>query len=354
MSEDWCPSDACASSMDEDGLDNDMDRVIDERLSVVDEEEMMRVVHGWLLKQSAIWLFVFSILFLFLFFIIHSQNSTISGLSKQVHENEVLVSKLTEALSDSSLNTLFKQLYESAVRDMASQVDGLVERVDSDRESMNSDYSMIKRDYEEMRRQIAHQTEEIASLRQENADLTALVGVYRNEVTGLRNRVRYDGTDRIDYAYEKNGGKVMIGKKWTSSPPISAFFSTGMQQADPSIAINPPTEKGYCYPMGSTEPLFTVMIANARNPSAFSIDHISKYVAEDRRSAPKRMDIWGFEKENGDPVLLSKDCVYDINGEQTQFCNNTYTGSRVFSLFQLHIIENWGADFTCLYRFRVH
>lgn len=106
---------------------------------------------------------------------------------------------------------------------MASQVDGLVERVDSDRESMNSDYSMIKRDYEEMRRQIAHQTEEIASLRQENADLTALVGVYRSEVTELRNRflsifdvsirVRYDGTDRIDYAYEKNGGKVMIGKK---------------------------------------------------------------------------------------------------------------------------------------------
>ena len=44
--------------------------------------------------------------------------------------------------------------------------------------------------------------------------------------------------------------------------------------------------------MGSTEPLFTVMIANARNPSAFSIDHISKYVAEDMRSAPKRMDIW--------------------------------------------------------------
>lgn len=133
------------------------------------------------------------------------------------------MSKLTEALSDSSLNTLFKQLYESAVRDMAFQVDGLVERVDSDRESMNSDYSMIKRDYEEMKRQIAHQTEEIASLRQENADLTALVGVYRNEVTGLRNRflsiscisirVRYDGTDRIDYAYEKNGGKVMIGKK---------------------------------------------------------------------------------------------------------------------------------------------
>ena len=138
--------------------------------------------------------------------------------------------------------------------------------------------------------------------------------------------------------------------------------------------MQPPTEKGFCYPMGALEPMFAVKIASPRNPHLFSIDHISRFVTEERSSAPKRMEIWvyiafpyhlqGFENENSDPILLVRDCFYDIEGEQTQFCTSSYTvslsncsemqGSGVFSIFQLHILENWGASFTCLYRFRVH
>ncbi|KAK8828383.1 hypothetical protein WA556_004797, partial [Blastocystis sp. ATCC 50177/Nand II] len=312
----------------------------------------MDTLHSWLWKQSTIWLSVFSILFLFLFFIVHSQNTTISQLKKQVRDSEVIVNKLTEALSNSSLDQLFRQVYDSAINDMTFQVDSLVSRVDSERASIVSDYSMVKRDYESMQKQIAAQTEMIQQLRRENANLTAYVDRYRAEVEKYRNRVLYDGTDLIDYAYEKNGGRVLTGKKWTSPPPHSAYFSN-TEQADPAIAISPPTEKGFCYPMGSLEPLFAVKTASPRNPRLFSIDHISRFVTEDRSSAPKRMEIWGFESENSDPQLLVRDCRYDIEGEQTQFCTSSYTGSGFFSIFQLHVLENWGASFTCLYRFRV-
>ena len=98
------------------------------------------------------------------------------------------MNKLTEALSNSSLNYLFKQVYNSAVNDMTSQVDSLVNRVDSERASIVSDYSMVKRDYESMQKQIATQTEIIQQLRKENANLTALVERYRSEVEKYRSR----------------------------------------------------------------------------------------------------------------------------------------------------------------------
>ena len=98
------------------------------------------------------------------------------------------MNKLTEALSNSSLDQLFRQVYDSAINDMTSQVDSLVSRVDSERASIVSDYSMVKRDYESMQKQIAAQTEMIQQLRRENANITAYVDRSRAEVEKYRNR----------------------------------------------------------------------------------------------------------------------------------------------------------------------
>ena len=54
----------------------------------------------------------------------------------------------------------------------------------------------------------------------------------------LMSRTLIDGTDRIDYAYEKNGGQVVLGHQWTSSPPLDTFATPIRHQADPSLAIN--------------------------------------------------------------------------------------------------------------------
>lgn len=44
--------------------------------------------------------------------------------------------------------------------------------------------------------------------------------------------------------------------------------------------------------MTSTNTRFTVKISIPRNPSIFSMDHISKFVTENRFTAPKYYDIW--------------------------------------------------------------
>ena len=44
--------------------------------------------------------------------------------------------------------------------------------------------------------------------------------------------------------------------------------------------------------MASTNPRFTVKISIPRNPSVFSMDHISRFVTENRFTAPKYYDIW--------------------------------------------------------------
>ena len=76
--------------------------------------------------------------------------------------------------------------------------------------------------------------------------------------------------------------------------------------------------------MDSIEPIFSVRIAQPRNPFLFSVDHVSRFVADDRRSALKRYEVWGYESVRAGPVLLAKQCYYDINGDQTQLCYSDY------------------------------
>lgn len=49
--------------------------------------------------------------------------------------------------------------------------------------------------------------------------------------------------------------------------------------------------------MDSSKSVFTVRVLQPRNPVYFSIDHISQYVTEDRRTAPKVMEIMVMENE---------------------------------------------------------
>ena len=94
--------------------------------------------------------------------------------------------------------------------------------------------------------------------------------------------------------------------------------------------------------MDSSKAMFTVRVLQPRNPEYFSIDHISQYVTEDRRTAPKLMEIWvmkggielkGYENESSQPIRLVSKCEYDIHGETTQFCKSEY---KVEMLERIH------------------
>ena len=44
--------------------------------------------------------------------------------------------------------------------------------------------------------------------------------------------------------------------------------------------------------MDSSHPIFSVEISKPRNPEMFSIDHVSRFVTENRQAAPKLVEIW--------------------------------------------------------------
>ncbi|KAK8808215.1 hypothetical protein WA171_001437, partial [Blastocystis sp. BT1] len=327
---------------------------MNEKLSIVDEDELMVTIRQWFTKWLLVICVVLCIISVFFFLIIHSQNQSISSVLDKNRNVETALQRLSDMLNESSLTRLFKSLYDKTIVDVRVRMEGIHKQVEEDHESFVRDYTLMTSDYNAVQRHIKWQREQIQLLQEQITDLKSALEETNNQLNLIRHRVRIDGTDRIDYAYEKNGGRVLTGRKWTTEPPSGAYFAWSIQQADPSLAINPPTEKGYCYPMDSSKAMFTVRVLQPRNPEYFSIDHISQYVTEDRRTAPKLMEIWGYENESSQPIRLVSKCEYDIHGETTQFCKSEYKGEKLFQLFQLVIQDNWGAKYTCLYRFRVH
>lgn len=77
--------------------------------------------------------------------------------------------------------------------------------------------------------------------------------------------------------------------------------------------------------MDSVDPIFSVRILQPRNPFVFSVDHVSRFITEDRRSALKLYEVLGYVNEFADPVLLAKNCRYDLDGEITQLCYSDYS-----------------------------
>ena len=330
------------------------DNIVYEKLSLVDESYLLEQTRKTLQQKLVILSSLLSICFFFFFFVIHCQSKDINQLQKKYLIMENIVEKLANTISESALNDLFIRVYNSTVVDAKHRMDSIYRQIASDQASLLADYEVVKMNYNRMESRFSDHVELIDSLKRTVDDLQSAIADQQQELSLVHRRVLVDGTDRIDYAYEKNGGQVMTGLKWTTNPPISLFSSHSQKSIDPKLAINPPSEKGFCYPMDSIEPIFSVRIAQPRNPFLFSVDHVSRFVADDRRSALKRYEVWGYESERAGPVLLAKQCYYDINGDQTQLCYSDYDGNKRFLIFKLHILENWGADFTCLYRFRVH
>jgi len=138
------------------------------------------------------------------------------------------------------------------------------------------------------------------------------------------------------------------------------------------------------------------MLAMPAYVEEFSIEHLAKEVAFDMRSAPRQMEVWGLvegkdneekvkawraeraarrEEEGADadvydegiyPETLPKkpeylrlaNFAYDIHAPrniQTFAVDPEIRKLGVdFGVVVLRVLNNWGQEFTCLYRFRVH
>lgn len=162
--------------------------------------------------------------------------------------NQVVV-QLTKLISDSSLSELFQNTYESTIGEIRKDFASIQKQADEDHQAFVSYSYTLKRELLDIKQQAELQTTSFKALEKQVHDLSQLVSIYDQKVNSFSSRslfssllfinsVLYDGTDRIDYAYEKNGGSVLKGNQWTSLPPSELFSSRNKPIVDPSIAIN--------------------------------------------------------------------------------------------------------------------
>jgi SUN domain-containing protein 1/2 len=120
-----------------------------------------------------------------------------------------------------------------------------------------------------------------------------------------------------------------------------------------SFSSKPNNAVGNCWPFEGSSGNITVRLSRPIAPSAVTIDHISRHVAlKPLISAPKDFKVWGYQSLESDPVLLGSG-VYIANQNPIQ-TTPVESHNVEYQYIRLEILSNYGGEFTCLYRFRVH
>ena len=241
-------------------------------------------------------------------------------------------------------------------------------------------------------------------------DVTSLVGVL---VEHAVLRWQKYAIAKPDYAMYYAGGRVipaLTTPTYSLQPRGVLSYAWGaitgrsvLEGRPPVTALHPDINVGNCWPVRGTKGQLAVMLSRSIIITEFTIDHASKEVAYDVRSAPKKMEVWGLVegKENikkveeyhrrrdqryGDLVAtalregrhppLKEDPYPESLPESehyirlSQFTYDIRENNHIqtFSVPQeiqdlgvdigivvLFIRGNWGEpEWTCLYRFRVH
>lgn len=196
----------------------------------------------------------------------------------------------------------------------------------------------------------------------------------------------FDPVGLLDFAQWSAGGKIIIplttptfrveGEGKWHWPIISPNNGQGREWRGPEVAISPVFGLGDCWPMKGTHGTLGVYLARTARVTSVTVEHAPRVLSFDVSSAPRDIEVWGtltspytpgryprirrgeeWEHELG-LVLVAK-FSYNVHAPlhaQTfpvlpQF---NKLGHRI-GMVVFFIRNNWGnADYTCIYRVRVH
>ncbi|KAJ6531881.1 hypothetical protein B0H19DRAFT_1189078 [Mycena capillaripes] len=228
-------------------------------------------------------------------------------------------------------------------------------------------------------------------------DVTAIIAHYINMALGK--------DTRPDFALQSSGAGIipkLTSPAWEPRPSTMrgrfVELITGIRHVgrSPAWAIHHEVRDGYCWPFAGSQGHLGVVLAAPVYIEDITIDHVAADVAtnSDRASAPREMEVWALvegqdnvakleawradkaqRRENGEsvedepmrPEMLPKapeyiriaTFRYDISAEnnvQTFPVDQEIKALGIdFGVVVLMVKSNWGqAEYTCLYRFRVH
>lgn len=234
-----------------------------------------------------------------------------------------------------------------------------------------------------------------------------VTGLFNKLVESAVSRATRDGIARPDFAMYSSGGSIVpsltsltyeVKPHGMTSQILGMFTGQGNAVGRPPVTIlHHENRNGHCWPFPGSQGHVGVMLAYPVKVSDFTIDHVSKEVATDMRSAPRHMEVWGWVEgvdntakfkawnEHRDDARAQADLLGEEYEEEevpkflprgtpfmrlASFTYNAHSSNEIqtfpvdqhirdldmdFGIVVLLVKSNWGREeFTCLYRFRAH
>ena len=117
------------------------------------------------------------------------------------------------------------------------------------------------------------------------------------------------------------------------------------------------TRAGDCLPLTQFETSDVYVTISLYAPiivTHVTIEHINRELVLNWNSAPKEFVVYGSNNQgfNDPKVLLTE--TFDINGHYLQTFETSVQSKRSFQYIKFSISSNYGSEYTCIYRLRVH
>ncbi|XP_072205790.1 SUN domain-containing protein 1 isoform X6 [Excalfactoria chinensis] len=170
-----------------------------------------------------------------------------------------------------------------------------------------------------------------------------------------------DKTGMVDFALESGGGSILstrCSETYGTKTALISLFGIPLWyfSQSPRVVIQPDMYPGNCWAFKGSEGYLVVRLSMKIYPTAFSLEHIPKSLSPSGNitSAPRKFSVYGLDDEYQEEGTFLGQFVYDQEGEPLQIFTVEKSG-KAFQIVELRILSNWGhAEYTCLYRFRVH
>ncbi|XP_047918247.1 SUN domain-containing protein 1 isoform X9 [Anser cygnoides] len=171
-----------------------------------------------------------------------------------------------------------------------------------------------------------------------------------------------DKTGMVDFALESGGGSILgtrCSETFETKTALISLFGIPLWyfSQSPRAVIQPDVYPGNCWAFKGSEGYLVVRLSMKIYPTAFTMEHIPKTLSPSGNitSAPRNFSVYGLDDEYQEEGVLLGQYVYDQEGEPLQMFPVMEKSNNVFQIVELRILSNWGhAEYTCLYRFRVH
>ena len=177
------------------------------------------------------------------------------------------------------------------------------------------------------------------------------------EVAAALDRFWADRTGRPDYAAAAAGGRVLAHSPlvaWAAAAEGAADAAALHPRADHLLLTSALETPGHCLPLNASAGAWVdVALREAVHVTAVSLEHVHRAIAFDTRSAPHRFAVTALRGDGGEGDTLVEGSFDAEKGAPVQTFAAAAAGEAV-SRVRLALRSNHGADYTCLYRLRVH